>query len=145
MPETPRQNYQNHRVYDRAFTAAAILLLLALIGGLIALIKSPGWISINFLLLAGAVVAMFLRQRRYALRVQDRVIRLEMRLRLERLLDDDLKAQAKRLTVKQLIGLRFASDVEMPDLVRKIISENIQTADEIKRLVKDWQADDLRV
>ena len=75
------------------------------------------------------------------LTVQDRVIRLEMRLRLAQVLPADLQAQIPRLGVKQLVALRFASDAELPGLVRDVLADKLPTPKEIKMQVKDWQAD----
>jgi hypothetical protein len=83
--------------------------------------------------------------RNYAVTVQNRIVRLETRLRLERVLPPDLAGRVMELTLPQLVGLRFASDAELPDLVRKVLADHLATADEIKRLVKVWQADHLRV
>jgi len=85
-----------------------------------------------------------LKARLYTLKMQDRIIRLEMRLRLAGLLKGDLEGKGNTLSVSQLVGLRFASDAELPDLVRKVLSENLTKSDDIKKLVKNWQADHLR-
>jgi hypothetical protein len=79
-----------------------------------------------------------------ALTVQDRVIRLEMRLRLRALLPPDLQPNINSLTPKQLVALRFASDAEMADLVRDVVAGKLTTMKEIKMRVKSWQADWLR-
>ena len=75
---------------------------------------------------------------------QDRVIRLEMRLRLKEVLSGDLRGRILELTPSQLIGLRFASDAELPDLVREVLANGIQDREVIKRKIRDWQADHLR-
>jgi hypothetical protein len=72
------------------------------------------------------------------------VIRLEMRLRLEKLLPADLKGRIQNLTPDQFISLRFAGDEELPALVREVLEKNITDRKEIKRRVKNWQADHLR-
>ena len=76
--------------------------------------------------------------------VQDRVIRLEMRLRLQELLAADLKPRIGELSRAQLIGLRFASDPELPGLVREILEQKLTTPREIKRRIQNWQADHFR-
>ena len=76
--------------------------------------------------------------------VQDRVIRLEMRLRLVELLPADLKPRIPDFTVAQLISMRFASDAELPALARKVLDDKLTDRKAIKQLVKDWQADNLR-
>jgi hypothetical protein len=83
--------------------------------------------------------------RAYATRLQDRIIRLETRLRLERVLPADLAAHIGELELTHLIGLRFASDAELPELVQKVLANKSMRADDIKKQVKNWQADNLRV
>jgi hypothetical protein len=80
----------------------------------------------------------------FALKVQDRVIRLEERLRMERLLPADLQARIEEFSVPQLVGLRFASDAELPELARKVLDEKVKEAKAIKRMVKSWRGDFLR-
>jgi Family of unknown function (DUF6526) len=82
--------------------------------------------------------------RNFALTVQDRVIRLEMRLRMERLLAADLRARIPEFTIGQLVSLRFASDAELPELARKVLEGKIEDRKAIKQMVRDWQADWLR-
>lgn len=80
----------------------------------------------------------------FALTVQDRVIRLETRLRLERLLPADLKARILEFSVGQLIALRFASDAELPDLARRVLDEKVKDKKAIKQMIKTWKPDYLR-
>jgi hypothetical protein len=76
--------------------------------------------------------------------VQDRLIRLEMRLRLRQILPPDLQPQIDALTHRQLVAMRFASDAELADLVRDVIAGKITTSKDIKMRVRNWQADWLR-
>jgi len=76
--------------------------------------------------------------------VQDRVIRLEMRLKLRGLLPPDLQPRINELTPRQLVALRFASDAELPDLVREVLAGKLATSKEIKMRVRSWQSDWLR-
>jgi len=103
------------------------------------------WESLLALLLAVAFLLVFFHARNMALTVQDRVVRLEMRLRLERLLPDELRGRIGEFSVDQLVGMRFASDAELADLARRVLGERLGDRKAIKRLVKDWQADFLRV
>jgi hypothetical protein len=96
------------------------------------------------LLLALALMVMFISIRTQILTVQDRVIRLEMRLRLARLLTAEQQTLVPRLTHKQLVALRFAGDRELPELVQQVADGALKTQKEIKAQVKDWQADFLR-
>jgi hypothetical protein len=80
----------------------------------------------------------------FALTVQDRVIRLEMRLRMQQLLSADLQARIPEFTVGQLVALRFAGDDELPDLARRVLDEKMTDRKAIKKLIHNWQADLLR-
>ncbi|MEX2182487.1 MAG: DUF6526 family protein [Gemmatimonadaceae bacterium] len=88
----------------------------------------------------GAIVA-----RMMALRVQNRLVRLEMRLRLRELLPAPLAARIPELTTRQLIGLRFAGDAELPALVERTLAGEFPNTRAIKRAVTDWQPDYMRV
>ena len=96
------------------------------------------------LLLAIGLLLLFLSVRPMILRVQDRVIRLEMRLRLREVLPPDLHGRILALTKSQLIALRFASDAELPALVREVLAGTLATRKDIKIRIKDWQGDYLR-
>ena len=76
--------------------------------------------------------------------MQDRVIRLEMHLRLQRLLPADLQPSIPSLTAGQLVALRFASDAELPGLVRKVLDDKIGDRKAIKQMIQNWQPDNLR-
>ncbi len=95
-------------------------------------------------LTAAALLLLAFFARMFALTVQDRVIRLEERLRFERLLPEDLQARIPEFTVAQLVSLRFASDAELPALARKVLSDNLTDRKVIKQLVQNWRADHLR-
>jgi hypothetical protein len=97
------------------------------------------------LVVALALLLGFLSARRMALSVQDRVIRLEERLRYERLLPADLKPRIGDFTVSQCVSLRFASDAELPALARKVLDEKLNERKTIKQLIKSWKPDYLRV
>ena len=96
------------------------------------------------LVVATALLTLGLLARTMALTVQDRVIRLEMRLRLHDALPADLRNRVHELTPRQLVALRFASDAEMPELVREVLAGNLVSSKAIKGRVKDWQGDYLR-
>jgi hypothetical protein len=92
-------------------------------------------------LLAAALVVVGLNARLFALAVQDRVIRLEERLRCEQLLPADLRPRIGELTADQLVALRFACDGELPSLARKVLDEKLQERKAIKLLIKTWRPD----
>lgn len=95
-------------------------------------------------LLAAALVILPLSARMFALAVQDRVIRLEERLRYERVLPADLQARSDEFTIGQIVSLRFACDAELPGLARKVLDEKLTERKAIKQLVKKWKPDYLR-
>lgn len=96
------------------------------------------------MLVAAALIALAFCARIFALTVQDRVIRLEERLRCERILPPELQPRIAELTVNQLVSLRFASDAELPGLVRRVLDEKLTQRKAIKQLVRNWRADFLR-
>jgi len=96
------------------------------------------------ILLAAALLIGFLYARLFALRVQDRVIRLEERLRCQRLLPADLQPRIVEFTAGQLVALRFGSDDELPALARKVLDDKLTERKAIKQLIKNWKPDYLR-
>jgi Family of unknown function (DUF6526) len=139
------QSFKNHAQFDPAFhfflSPVAFLLF---IGTIVNLVRNPGWWSGALVLVAiWAIVAMF-KIRVYALKVQDRVIRLEERIRLKELLPPPLQARIPELTEDQLIALRFASDGELPGLVEKILAGGWNRK-QIKEAVQNWRPDYWRV
>jgi hypothetical protein len=145
MAERP-QSFENHARFVVGYHVVLFAILtINLLWRLYALVTAfSGEMLVQFLVAVGLVLVGFYA-RVFALKAQDRVIRLEMRLRLARLLPPDFSSQADRLTVDQLIALRFASDAELPGLVRQVLADNITDRKAIKQLVKDWQGDYLRV
>lgn len=140
------QNFANHAQIDPGyFYFFSVCILAATICAVVAMIRTPGWAPASLVLLNVGVMGVYMRARTYPLTVQDRVVKLETRLRLERLLPEDLRGRIDDLTLPQLIALRFASDEEMADLVRQVLEENIADGKEIKKRVKHWRADWLRV
>jgi hypothetical protein len=95
-------------------------------------------------LLAAALILLAFYGRMFALTVQDRVIRLEMQLRLQNVLPADLRARVPEFGVAQLVSMRFASNAELPELARKVLDERLTDRKVIKKLVKNWQPDILR-
>lgn len=145
MSEGSGQKFENHVRHDKQGYAYMTMYLIAGICALIGLFGDPRFIAAAALLTVGAGLLAGFSSRGYGIMVQDRIVRLEMRLRLEGLLDDEMRARIPEFTVPQLVGLRFASDAELPELARKALEENITKSNDIKRLVTDWQADHMRV
>lgn len=116
-----------------------------LVWSIIRLVRAPGADTVYMAIGALALVFGALYGRLFALQAQNRVIRLEERMRLARLLPADLQPQAETISGAQLIGLRFAPDNELVELARKAIANPAMTAKEIKMAVKNWRADHYRV
>ena len=144
MPET--QNYQNHvRFYPLVHFFITPLLLLNLIWQIIRLSQERAWDKAENLLMAVVFILISLAARLQALKAQDRVIRLEEMLRYKEILPVDLYERAARLRTGQIIALRFASDDDLPELVRKTFKGEFQSSKEIKLAIKNWRGDYLRV
>jgi hypothetical protein len=134
------QSYANHAHRPTGWTITAILAVLGWAGMMLFVIRTPSVLTVALLLLASAVLGLVALVRRYATRLQDRIIRLEMRLRLAAL---GREQDMTRLSTRQLIALRFASDAELPSLMDRALAENL-TGDQIKRAVSQWQPDRMR-
>jgi hypothetical protein len=145
VAQVKAQNFENHtRLVPPYHLFALPVFMINLVWRLIQLKDGINFASIMNVLLAAAFVVAVLYARLFALTVQDRVIRLEMRLRLERLLPPDLRSRIPEFTVAQLISLRFAADDELPSLARQVLDEKLNERKSIKRRIKNWQADFLR-
>jgi len=140
------QNFSNHTKFFPPFHFFVIPVLLVNLGVQVHWMI-VFWFSFTGLfgvLFALALILGFLSARIFALSVQDRVIRLEERLRYQRLLPADLQPRIDEFTVAQLVSLRFAGDAELPALARKVLDEKMQQRKAIKQLVKTWRPDYLR-
>lgn len=145
MVEARPQNYKNHRRFIPIYHFVAFgILAINAIYSLVRLVRAPSWEASLALAVAFALLCVFFFSRIFALTVQDRVIRLEMRQRLAAILPADLRGRIEELNRDQLIALRFAGDAEMPDLVREVLTNKIVNREEIKKRIKDWQADYFR-
>jgi hypothetical protein len=142
----PAQNYDNHRKFVPGYHYVAFgFLAINLLYSLYVVATAPSVDSVVGLLLAVGLIMVMLYARLFALGAQDRVIRLEERLRLRDLLPPDQKDTIDRLTTPQLIALRFASDGEVGALVATVSSEGIEDREEIKKRVTNWRPDDQRL
>src|SRR5262249_22647843 len=108
------------------------------------LFRHPGVLGAWLLLISLALLVMAGRMRSYATHLQDRIIRVEERLRLAAILQEPLRSRIAALADSQLIGLRFASDAELPALVQRALDEKLSRSD-IKKAVSDWRPDYSRV
>jgi hypothetical protein len=139
------QNFENHTKIVPAFHYFILPVLTLNLGS--AIYRVSFFFSADAvisLLLAAALVLLALYGRMFALKVQDRVIRLEMQLRLQSLLPADQRTRIPEFTLSQLVALRFASDPELPELARKVLDEKLHDRKAIKRMIQNWQPDLLR-
>jgi hypothetical protein len=145
MP-TSTQNFQNHAQFVPLYHYVTFpLLLLNLIVAAYQTWQHPGLLTAWAIAMAVALILVTFFARFFALKAQDRVIRLEERLRLRELLPASRHAEIATFSTDQLIGLRFASDEELPALAASVLRDNIQDRTAIKKMVKSWRADDCRV
>jgi hypothetical protein len=145
MADDRPQDYASHRRFVPLFHFVAFgLVVLNLLWSAYVVIARFSLDALLSFGLAVALVLLFWYTRTFALTNQDRLIRLEERLRLERLLPADLKPRIGELRTSQLIGLRFASDGEVAELVRWTLDEGAG-CEAIKKRVRTWRPDHLRV
>lgn len=142
--QTP-QTLANHARTDPPYHyVLAPMIFIALGLSIWNLVRDPHLPAVVLLLLAACMLLTALKARLYALKAQDRVIRLEERLRLTTLLGEPLRSRIGELTEAQLIALRFASDSEIPSLVEKSFTNQWKAAD-IKKAIAQWRPDYFRV
>jgi hypothetical protein len=139
------QSYKKHTRFLPLFHFFVIPVLLAnLVLAIWRLVQIPGLNAAWGVLFALALLGLGFLSRVQAVTVQDRVIRLEERLRLRQLLPADLQPQINVLTHRQLVALRFASDQELAEMVRDIVGGRLTTPKDIKMRVRSWRSDWLR-
>jgi hypothetical protein len=137
----PTQSYANHRHNPRSTGVGFLFVLIAVVGFALRWFGGGRWtFALGLGGVIGAIVVLLLISRRYTTALQDRIIRLEMRLRAAQLLATDRQGALARLSKPQIIALRFASDEELPALVERAERENL-TPDQIKRAIKNWVPD----
>lgn len=140
-----QQNFKNHTRIRPAFHYFVVpVLFINLLSTMWQLVRLPSISTAWSVVLAAGLLMLAFMSRVQAVTVQDRVIRLEMRLRLRQILPPDLQARIYELTPRQLVAMRFASDAELPELTREVLSGNLPTTKAIKMRVENWQADLLR-
>ena len=142
MAEPIVQNFANHvRKLPPLYLAAALILAVNVLWAIYGAFRFFSFGSVLHVFVSAALIVLFLFSRIFALTVQDRVIRLEERLRMERLLPEDLQPRIGDLTIKQVIALRFASDAQLPALTREVLDGKLTEQDTIKRQIREWRAD----
>jgi hypothetical protein len=145
MSEPRTQSYANHRRYFALYHYLAMPILLAnVVITTVQAVRFPSAWSIWIVVVSFALVAGLVASRASTLVVQSRLIALEMRLRLAATLPPELRSRISELRLKQLVGLRFAGDAELPALVERCLNGELTTADAVKREIRDWRPDFIR-
>jgi hypothetical protein len=145
MAEKKPQTFANHTRFDPLFHFFALpVFLFAVIWSVAHFIRHPGLHSAGLFVLLTAAAVAAVKSRMSSRKVQDRVIRLEERLRLAALLPEALRSRIPELTEDQLIALRFASDGEVSRLAERALNEKLSRAD-IKKAIQSWRPDYWRV
>ncbi len=139
------QNFDNHAKFVPAFHVVVLGIFTINLGwSLYRVAHAFSAESVLSLLLAIAFILLAFYSRIFALTVQDRVIRLEMRLRLLQILPAELRPRISEFSVNQLVALRFASDAELPALAKKVLDEKLNDRKAIKKMIREWEPDFLR-
>jgi hypothetical protein len=142
---TEQQNAANHARFVPGYHyLAGTLGLLNLIWAIYRSVTHPT-VESHAAILVGTILLLVLYYlRAFPLAVQDRIIRLEERLRLARLMPPEMQSRLDELTPGQLIALRFASDAELPELATRVINERVTSRKQIKLMIREWRADHMR-
>ncbi|HJW72576.1 MAG TPA: DUF6526 family protein [Geothrix sp.] len=140
-----QQSYKTHRRFDPPVHFFLVpVALVGLVSSVYYLVRKPSLHQLLVVVILFSCVLLVLKVRGYALRVQDRLIRLEETLRMQRLLPGDLQPRIQELTPQQMVGLRFASDGELADRVREALDQNLG-GEAIKKRIQTWRPDTFRV
>ena len=146
MVEPLPQTFANHARWVPLYHfVSAPIFILNLVWSLYLLVTGFSAHTVIGALFAFALMFTFFCARTFPLSTQDRVIRLEERLRMRELLPEDLQPRINDFTTGQLIALRFASDAELPELARKVLAEDITSRKAIKEQIRTWRPDYQRV
>ena len=139
------QTYKNHaRFFPLFHFFVAPVLTINVLNTIRHLYNRPARDTVWEVIVAAALFGLAFAARAMALTVQDRVIRLEMRMRMNQVLPAELCARFDQLTRQQVVALRFAGDAELADLVREVLDGKLQTQKAIKERVRQWTPDHLR-
>ena len=143
--EKKPQTLANHAKFDPPFHffLVPVLLINVIVIG-IQLFRFHDLLGVWLFIMSLALVVAVGRMRSYATHLQDRIIRVEEHLRLTAILPEPLRMRIGELTDAQLVGLRFASDAEVPALVQRALDEQLSRSD-IKKAVQDWRPDYSRI
>ena len=142
---TTSQSFEKHTRWDPLYHFFIVpVTIITALGVGYRFIKTPTWIFAWEVVVMTALIVALFKLRLYALKVQDRVIRLEERLRLSSLVPSDLRSRINDLSESQLIALRFCGDEDLAALFKRALDEKLEPK-EIKKSVKNWRADEFRV
>ena len=145
MPDTS-QTYANHTRWHPLFHFFILpVMLINFVWSIVECVESPGRNQAWWIVVSAALVGLAFVARTNALKVQDRIIRLEERLRYQQLLPADIAQQAGLLAIGQIVALRFSSDGELEGLVSEVAAGRLTKSSEIKKAVKNWRGDTFRV
>jgi hypothetical protein len=145
MADTP-QTFANHTRWHPPFHFFVLpVMLINFVWSIVECVKNPGRNQAWWIVVSAALVGLTFVARINALKVQDRIIRLEEKLRYQQLLPADLAQQASSLRVGQIIALRFAADAELEGLVREVLGGRLSKPAEIKKAIRNWRSDTFRV
>lgn len=140
------QNFENHTRWHPAFHFFILpVMLINFFWAVVIFVKAPGWNSGWWIIVSVALLMLTTFVRTYSLKVQDRLIRLEEKLRYQQILSPALAQQTGKLTVRQTVALRFAADEELEELIDSVLSGKFVKTKDIKRAIKQWRADNFRV
>ncbi len=134
------QTYASHRHRPTLWLVVMLLAVIALVLAVMLMVLRPAIVTLAPVLMALALALAIFMVRQYALRLQSRIICLEMQVRLARL---GRAGDCHRLSTQQVVALRFASDAEIVSLLDKVLAEKLDP-DQIKRAVTNWQGDYMR-
>ncbi len=144
MPNKP-QSYASHAKIDPAFHFFVLpVLIINILVVAYLLIRHPGIGGAWLLLISVTLLVLATRLRSWATHLQDRVIRVEERIRLAAILPEPLRSRIGELSDSQIVGLRFASDAELPSLFQRALDEKLSRSD-IKKAITNWRPDYSRV
>jgi hypothetical protein len=143
---TRKQSFASHRRWHVLFHFIGFpILSINVIVAIVQAVRVPSLLAVWNVVVAIALVISIFLARSYALTVQNRVIRMEERQRLERCLPEELRGRIQELRTEHLIGLRFCADEELPEMTRAILAGEVGSRKDIKRRIRTWRADWLRV
>jgi hypothetical protein len=140
------QNFANHtRWHPPIHFFVLPVMLINFVWAVVGFFQAPGWNSGWWIVVSVALVILTVYVRTYSLKVQDRIIRLEEKVRYQQLLSPAVAQQAAALTVGQIVALRFAGDNELEGLVTQTIAGSFAKPKDIKQAIRSWRADTFRV